>query len=211
MSDRADEFWRPDRTLLAGETVFVVGGGASLIGFDFERLRGRRVFAVNAAGYSVPWADFLVFHDGSFGFRHRALIDAWAGLVVTTSAHAKEVMPDRLLRVESEKRDDFRPGVLAVKKGRSSGHTAVSIAVAVGARRIILLGFDGKVTDGRSHYHDHYEAKNPGIYAKEFVPAWEGWRAAASRIGVQVLNATPGSAIEEFPMVAIDDVLGIPA
>lgn len=211
MIDRAEEFWRPDPALLAGETVFVIGGGASLIGFDFERLRSRRVFAVNAAGYSAPWSDCLFFHDGSFGLRHRALIAEWAGLVVTTSAYAKGVMPDLVLRVESQERREFRRGAETVKRGRSSGHTAVSVAVAAGALRIILLGFDGKVTGGRSHFHQLYKAEDPGIYAKEFVPAWDGWRDAAERAGVTILNATPGSAIWEFPMVAIDDVLGVQA
>src|SRR3972149_821520 len=49
-----------------GERCFIIGGGPSLAGFDFERLRGQgRIIAVNKAYLDAPFADILFFMDGS--------------------------------------------------------------------------------------------------------------------------------------------------
>jgi hypothetical protein len=71
----------------------------------------------------------------------------------------------------------------------------------MGAARIVLLGFDMRIADGRSHCHDDYESRDPNLYETDFRPAFEGWNAAAFRAGVEVVNATPGSALTEFAVV----------
>lgn len=203
---RGGEFWTP-APLFAGAAAFCIGGGPSLRGFDFERLRGRHVIACNAAGYHVPWADVLLFHDNSFFEAHRPLIDAWAGLAVTASRAAKAAAPNRLLRLEMIERADFTVGQPVLKLGASSGHTAVSLAIAMGARRVVLLGYDMRLVDGRSHWHDHYSHPIQDPYEESFLPQWAGWNAAARALGVEVLNATAGSALHEFEFADIDDLL----
>jgi hypothetical protein len=47
-----------------GEPCFIIGGGPSLKGFDFNRLRGQgRVIAINRALEYAPWADVVFFMD----------------------------------------------------------------------------------------------------------------------------------------------------
>ncbi|AMS41166.1 hypothetical protein [Aminobacter aminovorans] len=208
-------FWAPDLRF-AGETVFVIGGGPSLAGFDFSRLAGRRVIAVNSAGYDAPWADILFFHDNSWfeEERNRALVDGWSGLVMTVSRHAKLAAPERVMRVEIAQRPDFPIGQGPIKAGRSSGQTAVSLAVAMGAAAVALLGFDMRDRNGVTHYHadrplytaEHAE-RTVGEYAATFLPAWAGWNAAAAKAGCRILNATPGSALTEFPTVDLETLL----
>ncbi|WP_376993378.1 hypothetical protein [Azospirillum himalayense] len=191
-----------------GQDVYAIGGGPSLRGFDFGRLRGRRVIACNAAGYSLPWADVLLFHDNSFFETNRPLIDGWPGLAVTASRAAKAAS-DRLLRVELVERPDFTVGQPVLKLGASSGHTAVSLAIAMGARRVVLLGYDMRKVDGVTHWHDRYTvADDP--YSGVFRDGWRGFNVAALAVGVEVLNATPGSALDEFRRVNIDDILRKP-
>ena len=50
----------------SGRRCFIVGGGPSLKGFDFERLRGERVIAINKAFYDVPFADIVFAMDSPF-------------------------------------------------------------------------------------------------------------------------------------------------
>ena len=50
----------------AGRRCFIIGGGPSLKGFDFERLRGERVIAINKAFYDVPFADIVFGMDRPF-------------------------------------------------------------------------------------------------------------------------------------------------
>jgi hypothetical protein len=45
------------------------------------------------------------------------------------------------------------------------------------------------------------------LFRDDFLVHFQGWGEAARRIGVEVLNCTPGSALAEFPMRSIDDVL----
>ena len=199
--------WSPP-DVFRGETVFVVGGGHSLRGFDFSRLYDRQAIAVNAAGYDLPTADVLFFHDGGFLDRNRDLVGSFRGLVVTTSRYAGDQMPSRVLVVATEERLSFLAGTEgAIKRGRSSGHSAVSLAIAMGASQVVLLGFDCRSDSPVTHYHDRYLEPDAAIYANSFAPAWRGWNEAARRAQVQVVNATPDSAISEFPFVDIDDVL----
>jgi uncharacterized Rossmann fold enzyme len=100
------------------------------------------------------------------------------------------------------------PGAAVIRQGRSSGQTAISLAIAMGAARIALLGFDMRTVGGREHHHAEYSgARDLDIYAREFVPAFRGWRAQARDRGVEIVNCTRGSAIMEFPFVALDEVL----
>jgi hypothetical protein len=207
------EFWSPDARF-SGQTVFVVGGGPSLVGFDFSGLAGRRCVAVNAAGYDLPAADILLFHDNSWFEANRELLDEWRGLLVTPSRHAKATAPDRVRRVELAERPDFPIGCGPVRIGHSSGQTAVSLAITLGAARVVLLGFDMQAREGRTHYHrdrplytDEHTRKTALVYATEFLPFWQGWSRAARAVGCEVMNATPGSALDEFPLVDIEDVL----
>ena len=95
----------------------------------------------------------------------------------------------------------------AIRRGRSSGHTAVALAIAMQARLVVLLGFDMRGLNGRSHFHDRYRNNDLAMYAREFVPSFDGWDAAARALDVTVLNATPGSALDEFRKVNLADVL----
>lgn len=134
--------------------------------------------------------------------------------MVTLSRHSKLARPDRLLRLAVDEMDRFPVGQSPIKMGRSSGQTAVSLAVSMGAARVVLLGFDMKATAGQTHYHverplytPEHAAKTAGEYATAFLPHWAGWAAAAAEVGCEVLNATPGSALLEFPFVDLKDVL----
>jgi len=206
-SDRPGcQFWQPYE-IFPGRTAFLLGGGPSLTAGQVERIRGHGVvFAINSSAKLCPWADVLYFTDCNWFEDNRALVMDWPGIVVTASRLAKAEAPDRLLRVDLDERPDFAgPGL---KCGRSSGHIALSLAIALGCKRVVLLGYDMRIVDGRSHFHTEYPTQDDKMYAQEFVRGFSRWNAAAERAGVEVLNATPGSALLEFPMVTLDEVLG---
>lgn len=199
-------YWAP-QPLFAGRTVFVLGGGPSLSANDARRLDPADVIAVNTAGEMVPDAAVLFWRDASWAMANREMVEGWRGMRVTTR-HPRGWAVS--LRVVAMQRGVGFP-VTGVRWGPSSGHVAVALAVAMGAVRIVLLGFDGRLIDGRSHWHDRYRTvAMPGLYAR-FNEAWNGWRTDARKRGLEIVNATPRSAIEEFPIVSLDDVLGVRA
>jgi len=189
-------YWTPE-PLFAGRSVAVLGNGPSLSMSSVIDLDPRYIIAVNSAIRLCPHAYVLFSRDSSWCHKHAALIDsAWSPLKVTTKMDAAKERG--MLLVRMERRESFAAvGHPAIRYGVSSGHAAVSLAIAMGANEIVLYGFDGRFVDGKSHWHDDYEEPRREVYAT-FVTGWRGWNAAAKARGCRVLNGTPGSAIDEF-------------
>jgi len=108
--------------------------------------------------------------------------------------------------------------------GKNSGAAAVNLALLLGASKIVLLGFDMKVDmeNGKHeghNWHDSHKrwrqkAPEDKIYVKTFIPTFIRIRADLERFNnngskrkLEILNATPGSALEAFPMVELGATL----
>jgi hypothetical protein len=205
------EYWSPE-PLFKGETIFCLGGGPSLTAEICARVRGRRSIAVNSSAVLAPWASVLFFTDSGWYEPRRELVANWPGLVVSMSRTAKRELPDKVKRVQGQGDPQALPGFSrgphVVQQGRSSGHTAVSLAIALGASRVVLLGYDMRFVEGREHFHGEYKGpRDMDIYAREFVPGFAGWSEAARAVGVDIVNATEGSALKEFRFMSLDEVL----
>lgn len=171
---------------------------------------------------------------GNDTWPRRAFVEQFPGLVVSFAPVAKRVLDDpanpypvarkpRVLRVKAcgapthpPKRAGARGyefgfppiGSREIHGGRSSGHTAISLAIAMGAARVALVAYDMKLVAGCEHFHADYRGgRDLTIYEKEFVPGFAGWNEAARASGVELVNCTPGSAVMEFPFADLDEVL----
>jgi hypothetical protein len=210
------DYWTP-APIWSGQTAHVIASGPSATPEVIERLRGQNVVVVNSTVLSAPWAPVWFFQDTGVVFQNRSTIArvsrdgvdmaafaaGFSGLVVTTSRRVKAAMPSvRLVKAPSMKKGFPPPGSAEIRSGRSSGQTAISVSVGMGAVRVELHGFDMRVVDGREHHHREYEARqrNLTVYERHFLPAFTGWNAQAIAAGVMIVNATPGSALREFPM-----------
>ncbi len=189
-------YWTPE-PVFDGASVAVLGNGPSLSMGTIIDLDPRYMIAVNSAIRLCPSAHVLFSRDSSWCQKYPTLIDsAWSPLKVTTKMDAARERG--MLLVRMERRESFAAvGHPAIRYGMSSGHAAVSLAIAMGAKEIVLYGFDGRMVDGRSHWHDDYQEPRREVYAT-FVRGWYGWNAAAKARGCRVLNGTPKSAIDEF-------------
>lgn len=118
-----------------GDTVAVIGCGTSATPTAAEQLRGQvdRTIVVNHAHRLAPWADMLVALDANWPQEYRD----FPGLRVTgiedPGLDALYIGP-RWERVDHPDR-----GAIEVI---NSGLTALRIAGLMGARRIMLLGFE---------------------------------------------------------------------
>lgn len=221
-----NELW-PVEPLFRGETVFCVASGPSLTKEIADKLRGCRVIVVNSSCTFVPWADVLFFTDNGWYEPRKSLVENWPGLVVTLSRQAKRELDDpalgrlkpRVLRIKCHGAPPYpprwngKPGFPPVghpepQQGRNSGNTAVALAIAMGAAKVPLVGYDCRVVNGREHCHDEYRGpRDLSLYDNEFKGAFDGWSEAAKAAGVEIVNCTPGSAIQEFPFADLDEVL----
>lgn len=227
-----NDFWTPEAIFL-GETVFCLASGPSLTQEVADKIRGHRAIAVNSSCRLAPFADVLYFTDSGWYADRKDLVRDWPGLVVSMSKQAKRELddpeirprhlPPRVLRIKGYGAPPFPPlwlgypgfpplGHPEVQQGRNSGNTAVSLAIAMGAKTVAMVGYDCRLIDGREHFHSEYKGpRDLSLYDNEFKNAFDGWNAAAIASGVSVVNCTPDSAITEFPFADLDEVLSCAA
>ena len=174
------------------------------------------VFGVNSS-FKKPKefgfeCDALFFTDESWFENNEKEVREFNGRKFTVSRRAKVYYPE-LERIDNIHRPDFCVGEPPMKDGRSSGHRAVSISIMLGSNRIGLLGYDMRIVkmeDGklRSHHHDEYHnTENERTYKEEFATGFRGWREEAEKLGVEIINLTPDSAVEDFKKMSLSEYL----
>lgn len=92
--------------------------------------------------------------------------------------------------------------------GQNSGHQAINLAVLLGARRILLLGFDMKPAgDGRFHWFGDHPIKTPRNVFSAMLQAFPKTLDPLARLGVEVVNCTPDSALQCYRKAPLRDEL----
>lgn len=96
-----------------------------------------------------------------------------------------------------------------VKTGGNSGYQAVNLAYLLGFKKIILLGYDMKITGGQVHWHGkHEKLNNPNTgVMKNWISYYNDLAILLKERGVIVLNATRDTALECFEKVNLEDVI----
>ena len=125
-----------------GETIVCLGSGPSLTADDVAYCRGRaRVIAVKDAITMAPWADVLYACglDVSGWWRHMGpRLTDFAGLRYTLDRAAASWA--QVLELTGETGIETTP--TGLRSGYNSGAQAINLAVHLGARTIVLLGYD---------------------------------------------------------------------
>ena len=199
------------------EPCFILGGGPSLAKAPIGKLFERNVVAVNNAYLRCPWAIAVYFQDCKWYHEaldaytvttHREALREFKGFKVTTCLNSEE--PDGSVKIL------LRGGRLGLSlerdrvNGNNSGYGAIDLAMKFGASPIILLGFDMRMVNGKHNYHDgHRRAVGSGVYANQFIPALRTIPKAVKKLdlGVEIINCTPDSELDCFPMGRIEDYL----
>lgn len=183
------------------ETIVCVATGPSLTPADVEACRGRRVIAVKDAIRLCPWADVLYACDARWWRTHHATL----GEDVTTLRYSLESAASPWATVLRNTGDyGLETNPTGLRTGRNSGYQAINLAVHLGARRIVLLGYDlAPAADGRAHWFGAHpwttrpwEELGP-FFRPYFASLVEPLRA----LGIAVLNATRRTALSCFPTV----------
>lgn len=190
--------------LWRGETCYILACGPSLRGFDASVLRGRRVIAVNDSILLAPWADVLYACDARWWQTRAAVIAGYGGLRVTLENQIPGV-----LRLRNAGVDGLETEPDGLRHGHNSGYQAIGLAYHMGATRIVLLGYDMH-TGGGLHWNDRPERQTAAGFSRTLalmMPVFDTLAAPLAVAGVDVLNATPGSALRTWPGVELADVL----
>lgn len=191
-----------------GETAFILGGGPSLKSVDLDRIRQiGPTIAIKHALRLAPWAECLFWADARWLEWDKAEPEVLAHDAiwkVTTQQPSPALLGHvqfigwgrRYMGDEKLSKD---PRMLG---GYASGDAALNLAFLLGAERIIMLGFDMH----GGHWHDSKAEPGDGSRSR-MVRAFELMAPAINAAGRQVINATPGSALQCFPVMSLDEAL----
>lgn len=195
-----------------GETAFLLAGGPSLGSvprIDIDRLKYYgRVIAINDSYQLVPDADVLYFCDASWWLsRKQGVANTFAGRYIITMDNK---IPG-VLTLKGTGASGLETDPASIRHGHNSGYAAINLAYHFGARQIVLLGYDMRVVGHRMHWHNlpsniqHEEFQR--ILQQEMLPNFATLKAPLEQAGVQVLNATPDSALRVWPYVSLHHIL----
>jgi hypothetical protein len=199
--------------LWPGETVAIFGGGPSITQEQVNACRGLHSIAVNDAYLLAPWAEILYFADERWWRWHKDLENfrAFQGLKVSIEQGKFTVeSPDvRILKNLSDgERNVLSEDPTGIATGRASGYQAINIAYLAGAKRIILLGFDCKFDGDRTNWHQNHKVKTPRAWLHEMPRYFTKLADALEARGVDVVNCSPGTALNCFRKAELAEVLG---
>ncbi len=179
------------------ETVICMASGPSLTAEDCERVKGMRTGVTNLTFRTCPWADVLYAFDPPWWNKYIGEVrQVFAGRKFCQSRFyiRKDIECARLLR-------------RFVSFGNSGANLA-SLAIAAGAKRLVLLGYDCGLTNGRSHHHGDYPA---GERNCDTMPKWpaqfERLAVYAKQREVEVINASRETTLTCFPRATLDEAL----
>ena len=186
------------------QDAILIGGGASLRKFDFSVLKGKNVIGCNDAfrlGKDI--VSYCLFGDPSFFEKNREELATFGNPVVTCAPSILNKPIPWLLQMRRI-RDGLHEGNI-VGWNYSTGATATNLALSLGARRIMLLGYDlGLQPNGRSHWHDAHPVPPREEAYRRFMRGFHSVAASLKRYPeVQVFNVTDGSSnLKLFPTMS---------
>jgi len=185
-----------------------------------EALHNRHIIGVNNVYQIGEWIDTLFFGDCSWYVVHRLALAKWPKLKVTCcnrfsakpSAKSNGIL---YLAKDRRKKYGISANPTTVAWNNNSGAAAISLAVHFGVKKIFLLGFDMSLdSDKVSHWHGSHAGNSNSkkkFYSPPFARHLRGFpeiAADAVNLGVEIVNCSPNSAIQEFRKCTVNEILG---
>jgi len=179
------------------DSIYVIGGGPSLLNFDFNRLRYKNTIVINNAIFNVPLANYFITLDYTFfrkidiskfnayktkenifvyNFSNSDLQQAETG-VFDSRCKIKYDFTNKQINsfVSSNEVTGFGYSYEDFRNGDNSGYCGLQLAIILGYKEIKLLGFDLNFSENITHFHTNYRTNavrfkdKLDMYYKTFV------------------------------------------
>jgi hypothetical protein len=214
------------------EVCFVVGGGPSLSGFDFNKLNGFDTIAINKAVEFIQNPTYFITTDYSYflkavlpiekikqktqhtyfvanmeppymSFQNNQVIDTRRNFVYEDLYQYTGV-------IQSSKITGFGSTLDEFSHGSNSGHCGIQLALLLGYKKIYLLGFDLN-TEGQTHFHQSYrEIDQRSFKAKAGVYSSILLNSLADYSGSQqIINLSNSSVLTTSPHIHTESFAGV--
>jgi hypothetical protein len=222
---KTDNYWTVQK-LWPDSTVFIVGGGKSLnrtglqwnetnkgeilqaISNDLSCIHDKRVIGVNDSFKLGDWIDICFYGDTRWFDWNVDAITKFSGLVICCHPQNKV---DWIKTVDRENGFGINRNPKLVNWNKSSGGAAINLAVHLGAKNIVLIGFDMFMeADGEDNWHKEHKILN-----KVKSSPYERMRKAFAEIkhdtdsiGIRIINTSLTSRIEDFEKMPLEEAVG---
>lgn len=189
----------------------VAASGPSLNEDDAALCLGHRVVVVGDAYRLFPWADVLYACDHRWWDAREGTDFAGEKWISTDGNRWPQVLSAakkyRLRIIQGLKHPFFSRDPKFIHYGWNSGYQAINLALHFGATTLVLLGFDFQNTNGKTHFFgDH---ARPLANTQKWDHMLDAMNVASKKLppGVEIINCSPGSAIDCFPRRDLREVL----
>lgn len=192
-------------------TIVCVGSGPSLDRSDIDACQaaGCRILTINTAYQLCRDADIVYAPDARFwGWYPDAL--RLPGLKYAFQIEAEGIEGVTVLQRTGYDGLEMHPRGL--RSGGHSGYAAINLAVHLGARRIILLGYDlSPSATGQHHFNggDHPDGSHLPSYDVH-RDVYDTLVQPLKDLNITILNASRVSMIMAFTRVPLYEALGVP-
>jgi len=204
------------QNLWQGQVVCILGGGPSLKEANWLRMHslfskfGIRTIACND-GYQLGWPDAVFFGDYRWAEIHHNLpaFQQYQGMKIACEADCIR-FPEILVLERRPLMFRLEPHLCGWYS--NTGISAINLAVKLGAKAILLLGFDMKLKEGVSNWYT--KLKDP-VSAEE---VYHRFLKHAAKLAsdmkevcpdTPVINCTPDSALTVFPQMQLTSALDL--
>ena len=179
--------------------MICIASGPSLTVEDCltAKASGHPVIVTNTTFQLYPWADLLFAFDAKWWALYHEEVEAvFKGRKLSYSRAVRH------LGVESTHASEW------FHNFGNSGACAIGIAMASGASKIVLIGYDCQATDGKTHWHgDHVAGLSNAISIKRWPAQFQNVATAAKNHGVQIINASRATGLKCFERQSLECAL----
>lgn len=197
------------------QRCFIIGGGESLKGFDFSRLKNELVIGVNRAyemiDCEINYAmDNNIYHwitSGKLGWQAKEKFENFEGFPVWLDSAGYDY-PRGIFILKKLKNHRFSHSLKrGIAGGTNAGFGALNLAVCLGANPIYLLGFDMKGRNGKqSWWHDGYPDEQVDRVYGGYIHDFKGIVSELKKEHIRVINLNPESALKCFEFGEFKDI-----
>ncbi len=189
--------------LWPGGTVACLATGPSLTQADVDAVRGHvdGVIAISDAIDLAPWADVLYSCDGKW-WGWRKGMPSYTGPKYALKDDARKWVSQGVQVLKHTGRTGLDLSPDGLRGGGNSGYQAINLAVHMGAKRVLLLGYDMQGS--------HFFGRHPDGTAPAFQMCLALFPSIVKPLadaGVEVINCSRKTAITCFPREPLDAVL----
>lgn len=194
----------------------IVASGPSLTKDQVDYCKGKaKVIVINDNYKLAPWADYHYGCDYKWWSWHENDLDLlnFRGIKYTQDKawdnglleHFK--IKHRLQVIRSESGEGLSLDPKVIHQGANSGYQCINLAYHLGGRKIILLGYDMKVSpEGKGHWFGEHPDNVRSTY-KNWIPFYNRLAEHAKQINVQIINCTIDTDLTCFDRQNLEDVL----